>query len=159
MTIRMKADERRNELIRIMHEEHAGAKNQKEFTAAKVAEKAGVSVVWFYRKVGPEFQELRAQLDGPRRPKGTVINKLKGQVASLKKEVRELKARLKSAVLEQIAEAVRMLEMLDAENRMLRGEVKMLRQRLNETEIIVVPSTHAAGYKIKRQNLTPFGRL
>jgi predicted transcriptional regulator len=154
MTVRMKADERRNELLRIMREEYAGAKNQMEFTAAKVAGKAGVSVVWFYRKVGPEFQELRAQLEGPRRPKGTVISKLKGQIASLKKEVRELKASLKVAVLEQIAEAVRMIEMLDAENRMLRGEVKMLRQRLNESEIVIMPSTHVFGYQIKRHSFT-----
>jgi AraC-like DNA-binding protein len=136
MKQRMRVDERRRVVLKIMREMHANVNNQEDFTALKVAKKAGISVVWLYRLVGKEFSELRSLLEGPRHPTGTVISKLKNQITSLRKEVRELKAKLKAAASEQLTEAIRMIELLDAENRMLRAEVKMLRQRLAESEVI-----------------------
>jgi nicotinate-nucleotide pyrophosphorylase len=127
------------------------AKTQADFTAKKIAREAGVSVVLFYRLVGERFKELRSQLDGPRPPAGTVIAKLKGQIKELRRQVRELKARLKAAALGEIAEAIRMIERLDEENRMLRSEVKLLRQRISESEVVVIP-TPSAGYRINRRS-------
>jgi Na+/phosphate symporter len=144
MTQRMSSSERRRSVLKIMREMHKTAKNQDDFTPKKVAQKAGISVVWLYHLVGKEFRKLRAQLEGPRRPKETVISRLKAQVRALRKEVRALKAKLKAAALEEIAEAIRMIELLDAENRMLRDEVKMLRQRLAESETILVPTYNQA---------------
>lgn len=126
------------------------AKTQSDFTAANVAGKAGVSVVRFYRLVGSEFKELRSQLEGPRRPAETVIGRLKGQIKELRKEIRELKAKLKAAAPAGIAESVRTIERLDEENRMLRSEVKMLRRRLEEGEVVIVPPP-SMGYRIKRK--------
>ena len=133
---RLKAGERRESVLQVMREMHAGAKSQEDFTAAKVAGRAGISVVWLYRLAGEEFRELRAQLEGSRRPKESVIKKLKRQISSLRREVRELKAKLKAAAREQIIEAIRTIELLDAENRMLRAEVKTLREQLAECEVI-----------------------
>ena len=143
MTQRMSETERRELVLKIMHEMHKSAKNQGDFTAKKVARKAGISVVWLYHLVSKEFRELRAQLEGPRRPEETVINRLMAQVRALKKEVRELKAKFKAAALAEIAEAVRIIELLDAENRMLRAEIKMLRQRIADSEVIIVPTSIA----------------
>lgn len=158
MTIRMTSEKRREQLLLLMQELFKKARTQSDFTAKIIAGEAGVSVVLFYRLVGGDFKELHSQLDGPRRPPATVIGKLKTQLKELRRQVRGLKARLKTAVLAEIAEAIRLIERLDEENRMLRSEVKMLRQRLAENEVIIVP-TPSAEYRIKRQSLTSFTGL
>lgn len=150
MRKRMTSDKRREQLLKIMKELFGKARAQSDFTAAKIAGEAGVSVVRFYRLVGCEFKELRSQLEGPLRPTETVISKLKGQIKGLRKQVRELRARLKEAALAEIAEAIRFIERLDEENRMLRSEVKMLRRRLDEGEVMIILPP-PAGYRIKRK--------
>jgi hypothetical protein len=151
----MSSEKRRELLLQVMEAMFEKAETQSDFTAKKIAREAVVSVVLFYRLVGEKFKELRSQLEGPRRPPATVISKLKVQVKELRRQVRELKARLKAAALAEIAEAIRFIERLDEENRMLRSEVKLLRQRLNESEVIVVPPP-SDGYRIKRQGFTSF---
>jgi regulator of replication initiation timing len=147
----MSSDKRREQLLLIMGVMFRKARTQADFTAQKIVGEAGVSAVLFYRLVGERFKELRSQLEGPRRPEGTVIAKLKGQVRELRRQVRELKARLKGAALAEIAEAIRVIEGLDEENRMLRSEVKMLRRRLTEGDVVIIP-TESAEYKIKRRS-------
>lgn len=154
MRKRMTSDKRREQLLKVMKELFGKARTQRDFTAAKITGEAGVSVVRFYRLVGGEFKELRSQLDGPLRPAETVIGKLKGQIKDLRKQVRELRARLKEAALAEIAQAIRFIERLDEENRMLRSEVKMLRRRLDEGEVMIILPP-PAGYRIKRQGYIP----
>jgi regulator of replication initiation timing len=156
--MRMTSEKRREQLLQLMQELFKKARTQSDFTAKKIAGEAGVSVVLFYRLVGVDFKELRSQLDGPRYPPATVIGKLKTQLKELRRQVRELKANLKAAALAEIAEAIRFIERLDEENRMLRSEVKLLRRRFAENEEIIVPSP-SAEYKIKRQSLTYFSGL
>ena len=68
MTQRMSATERRAQLLTIMQEIHAKAQSQADFTAAKIAQAAGISTVMLYRLVRPEFQTLRSELPGSRHP-------------------------------------------------------------------------------------------
>lgn len=150
MRKRMTSDKRQEQLLKIMKELFGKARTQSDFTAAKIAGEAGVSVVLFYRLVGYEFKELRSQLEGPLRPAETVISKLKGQIKGLRKQVKEFRAKLKEAALAEIAEAIRFIERLDEENRMLRSEVKMLRRRLDEGEVMIILPP-PAGYRIKRK--------
>lgn len=156
--MRMPSEKRREQLLQLMQELFKKARTQSDFTAKKIAGEAGVSVVLLYRLVGGDFKELRSQLEGARRPPATVIGKLKTQIKELRRQVRELKAKLKAAALAEIAEAIRLIERLDEENRMLRSEVKMLRRRLAESEAIIVPPT-SAEYRIKRQSLTSYSGL
>lgn len=156
MKERMSSDERRGQLLQVMGVMFEQARTQADFTASRIAGEAGVSVVLFYRLVGERFKELRSQLDGPRRPVGTVISRLKGQVKELRRQVRELKARLKVAALGEIAEAIRLIERLDEENRMLRSEIKLLRQRLAEGEVVAIPAP-STGYRIKRRSFMSSG--
>jgi uncharacterized protein YheU (UPF0270 family) len=158
MKDRMSSDKRREQLLQVMETMFEKARTQADFTAQKIAGEAKVSTVLFYRMVGERFKELRSQLDGPRRPEGTAIGKLKGTVKDLRRQVHELKARLKGAALAEIAEAIRLIEGLDEENRMLRSEVRMLRARLTQGEVVVVlpPS---AEYRIKRQSRTTFADM
>lgn len=150
MRQRMTSEERREQLLKVMREMFGKARSQNDFTARQVARAAGVSVVLFYRLVGSEFKEFRSQLEGPRQPAGTVISKLKGQVKELRKQVRELKARLKAAAVGEVAEAIKFIERLDGENRMLRSEVKMLRRRMAESEVVIVLPPPSE-YRIKRK--------
>jgi regulator of replication initiation timing len=150
MKERMPSDKRREQLLQVMGALFEKARTQADFTAQKIAGEADISAVLFYRLVGERFKELRSQLDGPRRPKETVIGKLKGQVKELRAQVRELKARLKAAALGEIAEAIRLIEGLDEENRMLRSEVRMLRRRLAEGGVVIIPP-ESTEYRIKRR--------
>lgn len=155
MKKRMTSEKRREHLLEVMDVVFKKAKTQSGFTARGIAGEAGVSIVLFYRLVGREFKDLRSQLEGPRRPPKTVISKLKNQVKELRRQVRELKARLKATAIAEIAEAIRLIERLDEENRMLRSEIKLLRKRLDESEVVIVPPPSAA-YRIKRQKSTIF---
>jgi regulator of replication initiation timing len=152
----MSSEKRREHLMQVMGVLFEKARTQAEFTAQKIAGEAGVSVVLFYRLVGERFKELRSQLDGPQRPAGTVVSKLKGQIKELRRQVRELKARLKVVALGEIAEAIRLIERLDEENRMLRSEIKLLRQRLAESEVVVIPAP-SEGYRVKRRSFMSSG--
>lgn len=158
MKERMSSDKRREQLLQVMGAMFEKARTQADFTAQKIVGEAGVSAVLFYRLVGERFKELRSQLDGPRRPEETVIAKLKGQVKELRRQVRELKARLKGAALTEIAEAIRVIEGLDEENRMLRSEVKMLRQRLAEGGVVLIPPM-SPEYRIKRRGYIPMSSV
>lgn len=143
---------RREHILQVMDVMYKEACSQADFTAAQVARKAEVSTVWFYHLVGSEFQELRSQLEGSRRPAETVIRTLKKQIVELRGQVRDLKIKLKTAVLEEIAEAIRMIERLDEENRSLHSEVLMLRRRLAEKGLVIVPEYLAdSSYRINRR--------
>jgi|SRR5437588_2013778 len=136
----MRATERREILLRIMDEVYAKAKSQAEFTAAIIAEKAEVTTVYVYRLIGPKFKELRAELNGPRRSPNTEINKLRRENKKLRREVRDLKAERRTTVIDDLSEAMNIMECQDEENRMLRARIKMLEERLKEKEIIVIPA-------------------
>lgn len=149
MRERMSAEKRREQLLRVMKAVFADARTQTDFTAQKVARAGDVSVVLLYRSVGKEFKELRAQLDGPRPDDTSLLNELKRQVKELRRRVRELEDKLRA----KVAEVVRVMELLDEENRMLRADSKLLRQRLAESEVAVVPVPNGE-YKIKRRHFT-----
>lgn len=149
MRERMSAEKRREQLLRVMKAVFAEARTQADFTAQKVARAGGVSVVLLYRSVGKEFKELRAQLQGPRPDDTTLLNKMKGRIKELRRRVRELEDTLKA----KVAEVVRVVERLDEENRMLRSELRLLRQRLAESEVALVPVPDRE-YRIKRRHLT-----
>jgi regulator of replication initiation timing len=149
MRERMSAEKRREQLLRVMKAVFADATTQTDFTAQKVARAGDVSVVLLYRSVGKEFKELRAQLDGPRPDDTSLLNKLKRQVKELRRRVRALEDKLRA----KVAEVVRVMELLDEENRMLRADSKLLRQRLAESEVAVVPVPNGE-YKIKRRHFT-----
>jgi alpha-D-ribose 1-methylphosphonate 5-triphosphate synthase subunit PhnI len=145
----MSAEQRREQLLRVMKTVFAEAKTQGDFTAQKVASASGVSVVLLYRSVGKEFKELRGQLQGPRLDDTTLLNKLKMLVKELRQRVRELEDKLKA----KGTEVIRVIELLDEENRMLRSDLRLLRQRLDESEVAIIPIPNG-DYRIKRRHFT-----
>jgi hypothetical protein len=146
----VKASDRKHEVLRVMHEIYAKAHTQDDFTATKIARVISISTVWFYRLVGQEFIELRSQLPGSRKPKEATIGKLKKLIKELRAQIRTLNTRLKNAAFEETAEAIRMIERLDDENRSLRADVVLLRRRLDQREQVIIPQYQDLGYRILR---------
>jgi uncharacterized membrane protein YccC len=154
MTQRMSATERRAQLLTIMQEMHAKAQSQADFTAAKIAQAAGISTVMLYRLVRPEFQTLRSELPGSQRPTDEVMRTLRLENADLRRQLREAREKLRTTAVEELDEAIRLMERLEEENLQLRSEVKLLRRRLEEGNHTVV---HAPANRLTGSGLTLVG--
>jgi len=132
MSQRMSATERRSQLLTIMQEMHRKAESQTDFTAEKIAQAAGISTVILYRLVRAEFQTLRSELPGSRRPTDEMMRTLRIENAELRRQLRETREKLRTTAVEELDEAIRLIERLEEENLQLRGEIKLLCKRLQE---------------------------
>jgi len=139
MKQRLSAQERREQLLQIMQSLHQQAENQAEFTAEKVADEARISTVLLYRYVGPEFKALRDHLPGSHRPKDKVIRTLWHENTELHRQLREAQEKLRTTAVEELDEAILLIERLEEENLQLRAENKLLRKRLEEGGRVFVP--------------------
>lgn len=151
----MKADERRAQLLEIMCDLHRKAQSQMDFTAPKIANSAGISTVWFYKLVHPEFQALRAQLPGPRLSRDEELSRSRCEVAELRQKLQDTQHKLRTTAVEDLDEAILLLERYEKENNQLRQQNALLKKRLNDEgggQIIVQPSPHPHGPP--RPNLT-----
>lgn len=137
MSTRKGREERREQLLRVMADKHAEARSQADFTAASLASEAGVSTVWFYTLVGKQFRRLRSKLPGPIRPDETLVARLRKEVAGLRGRLKELKAKYEKTIKERLAEAIRHIELLDDENRLLREKVAFLEKRLADEKVVI----------------------
>ncbi len=154
MKQRMSGTERRAQLLTIMQEMHEKAQSQADFTAAKIAQAAGISTVMLYRLVRPEFQTLRSELPGSQRPADEVMRTLRRENADLRRQLREAREKLRTTAVEELDEAIRLMERLEEENLQLRSEVKLLRRRLEEGNHMVV---HAPANRLTGSGLTLVG--
>ena len=154
MKQRMSGTERWAQLLTIMQEMHEKAQSQADFTAAKIAQAAGISTVMFYRLVRPEFQTLRSELPGSQRPADEVMRTLRLENADLRRQLREAREKLRTTAVEELDEAIRLMERLEEENLQLRSEVKLLRRRLEEGNHMVV---HAPANRLTGSGLTLVG--
>lgn len=145
MSQRMKAKERREQLLVLMTQLHQQAETQADFTAEAVTKAAGISTVLLYRYVGTEFQTLRAQLPGVHRVRDEVVSELRRENAELRKLLQTAQENIRTTALTELDEAIHMIELLEEENLHLRGEVKRLRKQLEErTRVVVhVPATRS----------------
>jgi predicted nuclease with TOPRIM domain len=138
MPQRMKAEERREQLLALMTHLHQQAHTQADFTAELVARTAQISTVLLYRHAGAEFQALRAQLPGIHRVRDEVMHELRQENAELRQQLQAAQEQLRATALSELDEAIRMIELLEEENLHLRGEVKRLRKQLEEKTHVVV---------------------
>jgi hypothetical protein len=138
----MKADERRAQLLEIMCDLHRKAQSQVDFTAPKIANSAGISTVWFYKLVRPEFQALRAQLSGPRLLRDEELSRLRCEVADLRQKLQEAQHKLRTTAVEDLDEAILLIERYEKENIQLRQQVALLQKRLGEGGHVVIQPSH-----------------
>ena|SRR5438132_69739 len=134
----MKRTERRSQLISIMQDLHQKAKSQADFTAARVAETAGVSTVWLYKLVRPEFQALRSQLTGPRFSRDEELFQLRQQVTHLRLQLKKAQLELRTTTVEDLDEAILLIERYEKETIHLRQQVALLQKRLEEGGQVII---------------------
>jgi FtsZ-binding cell division protein ZapB len=139
MKERMTAEQRREQLLKVMQGLHHQAENQAEFTAEKVADTAGISTVLLYRYVGAEFKALRNQLPGSHRSADETLRELRRENDDLRLQLRDAQEKLRTTAVEELDEAVLLIERLEEENLQLRGENRLLRKRLEEGGRVIVP--------------------
>jgi hypothetical protein len=133
----MNRTERRNHLLQIMNDLYAEAKDDKSFSIETIAERGGVSKVWTYRLIGPEYRRLRAKL----RNRAGASNKPKrrwGQkVTSKSLQAQNKKAGYEAESASELSAMIRCVELLDERNRGLLGLVKIYERRLEEAGLVI----------------------
>lgn len=137
MKQRMSKSERKEQLLQVMNLVYEKAEDQSQFTAGIIADRGGVSTVLVYRRIGSEFKELRSTLPGIRRSPQTVESQLRQKNATLERDLEESKDKYKAELSGDYANAIRHIEALDEENRILRGRVSILEKRLKEAGLVV----------------------
>ena len=80
-------------------------------------------------------------LPGPITSSDALVTKLRKEVARLRAQLRDLRAKYESSIKEKLAAAIRHIESLDEENRSLRERVAYLEKRLGEGTIVIFPDS------------------
>jgi hypothetical protein len=137
MSGRMEKEVRRKQVMKVMRSIRRKAKTRSEFTAPLIAKKAGISVVWFYNLVGTEFTRLRSGINKGEEDSRSEESKLRRTKSDLQRQLKELKKKYTSGIQTDIAGAIRHIEVLDQENRLLRSRVRLLSSRLKEEGITI----------------------
>lgn len=140
----MSMEDRRDQLLRILMVRYEEAQSQADFTAVSLARESGISRVWFYALVGKQFRNLRATLPGSIKSDETLVVKLRKEIAELRAQLKELRAKYESGIKEKFAEAIRHIELLDQENRMLRETLTVLEKRLNDDKLVIFNSAQSS---------------
>jgi hypothetical protein len=131
-------EETRAQLITIMDELYQTAQSQADFTPEKIAKLAGISTVWFYHLVRPEFQALRSQLAGPRRTRDEELYQLRHEVADLREKLKRAQNELRTTSVQDLDEAILLIERYEKENIQLHQQITLLKKRLEEGGQIIV---------------------
>jgi regulator of replication initiation timing len=151
MKQRMGAEERKMQLLKIMRDLYSKSHKQADLTAEIIAKESGVTSVWVYRLIGKELKELRCSLPGSQRFTKTIIKDLRSKITELEKQLSEMRTKYEEIVEGDIAGAIHHIEMLDEENRALRGRVALLEKRLAESEIVILPVDSSSEMETKSQ--------
>jgi hypothetical protein len=130
---RLSAADRKSRIIEVMAAMAMAARDQSDFTAAKVAEACGVSTTMLYRLASPEFRAARASLPGIRSD-DSVLAEMRRGLREARREVERLRQveRIHEAcpTRDEIRAVILANEHLEEENRSLRSRAEFLRRRV-----------------------------
>ena len=129
---RRTAEEGKEYLLSVMREIHAQVASQREFTARRVADAAGISTVWLYKIAGEEFRALREQLPGSRKTRDEEVAALRQENAELRAQLKEAQEQARLASSTALKKAFVLLEQWEQENLELRGHIRVLTLRLEQ---------------------------
>jgi hypothetical protein len=127
------------ELLAIMQAHRDRATSLREFTRQAIAQQAGVTPQYVSMLIGPEYRAAAEGLSGRRRAADTPLRQALAENRELRKELRDARRRLEELTKNSIDDALRLIDQLDEDNRLLRGRVRVLEQRLRQQEIVVTP--------------------
>jgi|SRR5712692_6387595 hypothetical protein len=146
---RKTAEAGKERLLAVMQEVRAQVSSQSEFTAQRIAEAAGISKVWLYHIAGEEFRALRAELPGSRKTRDEELATLRRENAELRAQLKAAQEQARLASSAALKKAMVMLEQWEQENLELRGHIRVLTRRLEQTGgyVDITPPTSQAGRK------------
>jgi small-conductance mechanosensitive channel len=127
------------QLLAIMQAHRDRATCLREFSRQAIAQEAGVTPQYVSMLIGSEYRAAAQGLNGKRRSVDTPLRQALAENQRLRKELRNAHHRLEELARQSIDDALRLIDQLDEDNRLLRGRVRVLEQRLRQQEIVVTP--------------------
>jgi hypothetical protein len=131
----------KTELLAIMQAHRDRATCLSEFTRQAIAQEAGVTPQYVSMLIGSEYRAAADGLNGKRSSADTPLRQAVAENQRLRKELQIVRRRLEELTKQSIDDALRLIDQLDDDNRLLRGRVRVLEQRLRQQEIVVMPDT------------------
>jgi len=138
-----RSTERKGELLAIMQAQRERATCLSEFTRHAIAQEASVTPRYVSMLIGPEYRAATAGLRGKRRSSDTSLEQALQENQILRQELSHADQQSKELTRQSIDDALRLIDRLDEDNRLLRGRVRILEQRLRQKEIVVTPNQRA----------------
>jgi hypothetical protein len=135
--------ERKAELLAIMHAHRERATYLNEFSRKAIAHDAGVTPQYVSMLIGPEYRAAAEGLTGKRAPADTRLRQALAENKRLRRELEHAHGRLEELARQSIDDALRLIDQLDEDNRLLRGRVRILEQRLRQKEVVVTAGERA----------------
>ena len=132
-----RSNERKAQLLTIMRAHRERATCMSEFSRTAIAHEAGVTPQYLSMLIGPEFHAAAQGLPGARRTAETTLRDALEDNKRLRRELEQVRQQLNDLTRQSIDEALRLIDQLDEDNRLLRGRVRVLEQRLRQREIAV----------------------
>jgi len=108
-----------------------------EFSRTAIAQEAGVTPQYLSMLIGPEFHAAAQGLPGVRRTAETTLRQALEDNKRFRRELEHVRQQLNDLTRQSIDEALRLIDQLDEDNRLLRGRVRVLEQRLAKREIAI----------------------
>ena len=134
------SNERKTQLLAIMHAHRERATCVSEFNRIAIAQEAGVTPQYVSMLIGAEFHVAAQGLTGKRRSSDSSLERALEENKRLRRELEQARHQLKDFTQQSIDEALRLIDQLDEDNRLLRGRVRVLEQRLRQREIAIPAS-------------------
>ena len=132
-----RSNERKAQLLTIMRAHRERATCMSEFSRTAVAQEAGVTPQYLSMLIGPEFHVAAEGLHGVRRTAETSLRQALEDNKRLRRELEHVRQQLNDLTRQSIDEALRLIDQLDEDNRLLRGRMRVLEQRLRQREIAI----------------------
>ena len=132
-----RSNERKAQLLTIMRAHRERATCTSEFSRTAIAHEAGVTPQYLSMLIGPEFHAAAQGLPGVPRTAETSLRQALEYNKRLRRELEQVRQQLNDLTRQSIDEALRLIDQLDEDNRLLRGRVRVLEQRLRQREIAI----------------------
>jgi hypothetical protein len=133
----MGSNERKVQLLAVMRTHRERATCMSEFSRTAIAQEAGVTPQYLSMLIGPEFRAAAQGLPGVPRTADTALREALDDNKRLRRELERARQQFNDLTRKSIDEALRLIDQLDDDNRLLRGRVRVLEQRLRQREIAV----------------------
>jgi hypothetical protein len=132
-----RSSERKAQLLTIMRAHRERATRISEFSRTAIAQEVGVTPQYLSMLIGPEFRAAAQGLPGVRRTAEASLRQALEDNKRLRRELEHVRQQFNELTGQSIDEALRLIDQLDEDNRMLRGRVRVLEQRLRQREIAI----------------------